>query len=67
MDSVKYQTGSKYELWIKEPEDKKLEIGIRLKEGTFDSRTNYAAVLMNQTQIKLLINDLQNRLELMEN
>lgn len=65
MKSVKYQTGTNYELWIgsdDEPNDK-IQIGIRLKSGHFSTHCNFTAVLLNTTQLKLLIQDLQQRLE----
>lgn len=66
MQSKIVQTGSNYQLYIANPESdpkRRIQIGIRLKEGTFDPATNFVAVLIEKDMLKTIIEDLQARLE----
>jgi len=58
-------TGDKYQLCISKPERDprhRVEIGIRLKAGTFDVESNYIAVLVEDEMLRVIIRDLQSRL-----
>jgi len=59
-------TGDKYQLCISKPDKDprhRVEIGIRLKSGTFDLDANYIAVLVEDEMLRVIIKDLQSRLE----
>ena len=59
------RTGGKFQLCISSPEkdpEKRIEIGIQLKGGTFDPGSNYVAVLVEDDMLRVIIRDLQARL-----
>ena len=64
MRSVKYQTGTNYDLWIGGENDPpaKVSIGIRMKDRTFKQGTNFVAVLLDDKTIISLIVELKARL-----
>lgn len=57
--------GNNYQLYIGAVRNQKTktEIGIRLKTGTFDGKSNYVAVLVEDEMLRVIIRDLQDRLE----
>jgi len=59
-----YNVSKKYQLWVHSiPNEMKISIGVRLSEGTFSPLTNTATVLMDPIVVRMLIADLQERLD----
>lgn len=58
-----YQTGEKYELYIGDRNGEHVTIGIRLKEGTFDPRTNMVAVILTSDMAEEVARDILYRID----
>ena len=59
------QTGGKFQLCISSPDKdpkQRIEIGIMMKGGTFDPESNYVAVLVEDSLLRVIIRDLTARL-----
>lgn len=56
-----YQTGHSYQFVVAKVKDK-ISLGIK-SQHRFDANSNFVAVLMDSTQIKLLIEDLKEALK----
>jgi hypothetical protein len=63
---VLLSTGDQFQLYISSPAkdpNNRTEIGIRMKTGNFNSKSNYVAVLVEDEMLRVIIKDLTARLE----